>query len=192
MTLRSFLFAMALLCLPASAQADGDTSAPPPSSPRSNVAFEANLVQPFLGITDDKLLVTVLGRPVDSLHGDLMLGTYTDFAWGPISRPTDQYGKVWILGGRPGYRQYFGYGIFADTSLVIGWRHEEQDVHDGGTLDGFYGRLWLNGGWQVELSANVFVNLRGGAGVILWRTDRYGSTEKTFQPAGDVDLGVRF
>ena len=192
MKLHACSFAMALVCLASAARADGEAPLPAPSPPASNVAFEANLVQPFLGITDDKLLITVLGRRGDGFHGDVMLGTYADFAWGPISRPADQYGKVWIIGGRPGYRQYFGYGFFADASLVMAWRHEEHDLHDGGTLDGFYGRLWLDGGWQVDLGPRVFLNLRGGAGVILWRTDRYGSSEKTLQPAGDVDLGVRF
>jgi hypothetical protein len=155
-------------------------------------ALEADLLMPFLGITYAKVLVPVVRARERTFRGELMLGPYTDFAWGPISRPADQYGKVWLLGVRPGYRQYLAYGFFVDTSLVVGWRHEEQDLHGGGTLNGFYGRLWADAGWQVDVTARTFVNARGGVGLILWRTDAYGSTEKRWEPELDVDVGLRF
>jgi hypothetical protein len=179
----SFLAALSLGASAARAEED-----PEPVRP----ALEINVLQPFLGITDDKILLPVARRAQRTFRGELMLGTYTDFAWGPVSRPASSYGKVWIIGVRPGYREYLAYGFFVDASIVVGWRHEEQDIHDGGTLNGFYGRLWANAGWQVDLPRRTFVNLRGGAGVILFRTDRYGSTERLFQPAADIDFGVRF
>jgi len=180
------------LLMPAHADELSSERSPSDAPASARPSLELNLFGPFLGLTDDKLLIPVVRTRERMFRGELMLGTYTDFAWGPISRPADQYGKVWIIGVRPGYREYLACGFFVDTSLVVGWRHEEQDHHDGGTLNGFYGRLWANAGWQVDLTPNVFANVRGGAGLILWRTDAYGSSERTWQPAADLDLGVRF
>ena len=149
-------------------------------------------MQPFLGIVDDKVLVPVSRAGAGTFHGELMLGIYTDFAWGPISRPADNYGKVWILGARPGYREYLVDGLFVDTSIVVGLRHEVHDIYDGGTLDGGYGRLWLDGGYELPITEHAALNVRGGIGRILFRTDRYGSTEKPWQPAGDLEIRVRF
>jgi hypothetical protein len=97
-----------------------------------------------------------------------------------------------ILALRPGYRQYLVYGFFVDASFVGGWRHEQDNIHDGTTLNGAYGRLWAEAGWQYDFNERAFMNLRGGAGLILFRTDRYGYTERTWQPAADLDLGIRF
>jgi hypothetical protein len=184
----AFLAVPAVL-LSAAARAD---PAPADAAPAGGPSFEANLVQPFLGIVDDKLLIPVSRADHATFRGELMAGIYTDFAWGPISRPADQYGKVWILGARPGYREYLAHGFFVDSSIVVGWRHEVHDVHDGGTLDGAYGRLWADAGWELALTPRTSLNLRGGLGLIIFRTDRYGSTEKMWQPAGDLDLRVRF
>jgi hypothetical protein len=173
---------------PANADADADASKSVPYRP----AFEVNLVQPFLGITDAKVLVPVARTTSHVFRGELMLGAYTDYAWGPISRPVNDYGKVWLLGVRPGYREYLAYGFFVDASMVVGLRHEEHNTRDDSTLNGFYGRLWANAGWQVDVTERAFLNVRGGAGVIVFRTDKYGSTEKTWQPAADIDVGLRF
>lgn len=155
-------------------------------------SFEANLFQPFLGITDAKVLLPIVRRAVSTFRGELMLGAYTDYAWGPISRPADDYGKVWILGARPGYREYLVAGFFVDVSMVVGVRHEERNVRDGTTLNGVYGRVWANAGWQVDVTPRVFLNVRAGAGRIAFRTDRFGGAEKTWQPAADLDVGLRF
>jgi len=184
--------APALFARPVQAQELTPERTPHDVDASAGPSLEINLVEPFLGLTDDKLLIPVVRRERSTFRGELMLGTYTDFAWGPISRPADQYGKVWIIGLRPGYREYLACGFFVDTSLVAGWRHEEQNHHNGGTLNGFYGRAWLNAGWQADVTQRTFLNVRGGAGLILWRTDAYGSSEKTWQPAADLDLGVRF
>lgn len=175
------------------ARAD-EVATEPGATPARSVgpSLEVALLGPFIGLTEERVLIPVVRSRDPALRGELMLGTYTDFAWGPISRPADQYGKVWIIGVRPGYRQYLACGFFVDSSIVVGWRHEEQDHHDGGTLNGFYGRLWANAGWQADVTERTFLNVRGGAGLILWRTDAYGHTERTWQPSADVNLGVRF
>jgi hypothetical protein len=176
----------------AQAQESGPDREQRPSRSSIGPSLELALLGPFIGLTEEKVLIPVVRTRDPALRGELMLGTYTDFAWGPISRPADQYGKVWIIGVRPGYRQYLPCGFFVDSSIVLGWRHEELNHHDGGTLNGFYGRLWANAGWQVDVSPRTFFNVRGGAGLILWRTDAYGSSERTWQPSADVNLGVRF
>jgi hypothetical protein len=38
----------------------------------------------------------------------------------------------------------------------------------------------------------VYANVRGGGGLHLFRTDRFGDTERVFAPAGDVNVGVQF
>jgi hypothetical protein len=173
-------------------ETSAEATTPTPEPARYRPSLEMNVVQPFLGITDAKVLLPIVRTTSPTLRGELMLGTYTDYAWGPISRPVNDYGKVWLVGVRPGYREYLAYGFFVDASLVLGLRHEEHDVHDDSTLNGFYGRLWANAGWQWDITDRFFTNVRGGAGLIVFRTDKYGSSEKTWQPAGDVDVGVRF
>jgi hypothetical protein len=155
-------------------------------------AVELNLLFAFVGIFDMKLLVPVLRPGERDLRGELVVGAYSDYSWGPLSRPADEYGKVLLLAGRIGYRQHLVHGLHAEASAYLGWRHEEKNVHDGSTVDGFVGRLWLYGGWQRDLSPRFYVNVRGGLGIHLFRTDHLGHKEKELVPAGDVGLGVRF
>jgi hypothetical protein len=194
-------FLLGFLLTATSASADVEVATPPSAAPSHDgavgtyaraPALEVNLFLPFFGIVDDKILIPVFHRDRAAWRGEAMLGVYTDFAWGPLSRKTDGYGKVWLLAAKPGYRQYLAYGFFVDGSVYLGWRHEEHNIYDGGTLNGFVGRLWLDAGWQVDFGPRSFVNVRGGAGLNLFRTDRYGSTERVLLPLGDLNVGLRF
>lgn len=157
-------------------------------------AFEVNVLWPFFpgGIVDLKGLFPVANSDRRDFRGEIIGGLHSDFGWGPVTRPVDKYGKVSILAGKVGYRQFLVYGTHVEASVNLGWRHEEENIYDGGRLDAFIGRLWLFAGYQHEISTRVYVNLRGGGGVHLFRTDRFADTERKFAPAGDVNLGVRF
>jgi hypothetical protein len=54
------------------------------------------------------------------------------------------------------------------------------------------GRAWTFAGYQHEFTRSVYANVRGGAGLHLFRTDRWGDTERVFVPAGDLNFGMRF
>ena len=125
-------------------------------------------------------------------RGELITGLHSDYSWGPVSRPVDDYGKVSILAAKVGYRQFLVSGLHAEVTVNLGWRHEEQNVYDGGRLDAFIGRAWFFAGYQHEFTSKVYANVRGGGGLHLFRTDRYGDTERKFAPAGDVNFGMRF
>lgn len=155
-------------------------------------ALELNVLFSFVGIFDLRLLIPVVRPTQRDFRGELLVGAYSDYSWGPLSRPADDYGKVILLAGKIGYRQHFTHGLQADVSTYLGWRHEEKNVHDGGTLDAFIGRLWLFAGWQRDLGPRFYATFRGGLGVHLFRTDRLGEKERTLVPAGDLGLGVRF
>ncbi|MET0592973.1 MAG: hypothetical protein ABW133_09755 [Polyangiaceae bacterium] len=157
-------------------------------------AFEVNVLWPFFpgGIVDLKGLFPVVRSDRRDFRGEIIAGVHSDFGWGPVSRPVDKYGKVSILAAKVGYRQFLVYGTHLDVSVNLGWRHEEENIYDGERLDAFIGRLWMFAGYQHELSTRVYVNIRGGGGLHLFRTDRYADTERKFAPAGDVNLGVRF
>lgn len=157
-------------------------------------AFEVNVLWPFFpgGWVDLKTLVPVVRGDQRDFRGELELGLYSDYSWGPISRPIADYGKVFSIGAKVGWRQFIVYGLHVDVSLNLGWRHEEQNVRDGTTLNGFVGRLWAMAGYQYDLTSRVYLNVRGGVGVHLFRTDVYGSTERKIIPSGDVNLGIRF
>jgi len=186
---------------PASEPAPPAERVPPPSSIETAAgdyertpAFEVNVLWPFFpgGLVDLKTLVPVVRTDRADFRGELIVGLHSDFSWGPVSRPVDKYGKVSILGSKVGYRQFLLAGIHVDISVNLGWRHEEKNIRDGGRLDGFVGRAWLFAGYQHEFSPKLYANVRGGGGLHLFRTDRFGDTERVFVPAGDVNLGVRF
>ena len=101
-------------------------------------------------------------------------------------------GRVAILAAKLGYRQFFDYGIHLDVTVNMGWRHEENNPWDGRDIDSFQGRLWAMAGYQHEVSRSFYINIRGGIGVHLWRTDRHADKEKLLIPAGDINLGFRF
>jgi hypothetical protein len=158
-------------------------------------AFEVNVLWPIFpgGITDLKVLVPAVRPDRDELRGEAVLGVHSDFGWGPLTRPADEYGKVRFLGGKLGWRQFFARGLHLDVSANVGWRHEEDNVFDGTTLDSFSARGWVFAGWQVDLSPRVYLNTRGGLGIHLWRVgDPYADTERKYAPGGDLNLGLRF
>jgi hypothetical protein len=162
---------------------------------RRDPAFEVNVLWPFFpgGITDLKVLAPVVRRDRDALRGELVLGLHSDFGWGPLTRPADEYGKVRFLGAKVGYRQFFAYGLHVDLSVNAGLRHEEDNVYDGTTLDSFSSRGWVFAGWQVDLSPRVYTNARGGVGIHVLRVgDPFADTERKYAPGGDLNLGIRF
>jgi hypothetical protein len=155
-------------------------------------AFEVNVLFPFLGLEDLRLMVPVLRAGRRDWRGELVFGVSTDYAFGPLSRPVEDYGKVFVLTGRVGYRQFLWNGFHVEVALNLGWRHEAYNLHDGApTLDGGYGRAWFFAGYQLDLTSNVYVNLRGDAGLLLFRTDRFAAFEKKVIPAGEINIGVR-
>lgn len=201
--------AVVLLSLgPLSASAHAETELPsssaatPASRPESlpqtaplrrPAAFEANLLWPLFpgGLSELKLLLPVWRATETNGQGELLVGTYSDFATRFV-RADDKYGKVSILAALLGYRQFLISGLHVEAAATPGWRHEEHNVWDGGTLDGFTVRLWLMGGYQYEWSRRVYLNARGGAGIHLYRSDRFAAHERKLAPAGDLNLGLRF
>jgi len=155
-------------------------------------SLELNVLFSLLGITDLHLLLPVVRSGQRDFRGELLVGVYSDYSWGPLSRPSDDYGKVVILAAKAGYRQYFAHGLHVEASAYLGWRHEAHNVHDDTTLDAAISRLWLFAGWQRDLGTRFYATLRGGLGIHLFRTDHLGDKERKLVPAGDLGLGVRF
>ena len=204
-TLRACLIAFSTILSVRLARADAPAHAEEPACAPSSIdtavgeyqrrpAFEVNVLWPFFpgGLVDLKALVPVARTDRADFRGELIVGLHSDFSWGPVSRPVDKYGKVSILGAKVGYRQFLLAGLHLDISVNLGWRHEEKNIYDGGRLDGFIGRSWLFAGYQHEFTRKLYANIRGGGGLHLFRTDRFGDTERIFVPAGDVNVGVRF
>lgn len=167
----------------------------PPSLPaarRRHVAFEVNVLWPFFpgGITELRLMIPVLRAAEHTLQGELVTGLYSDFA-SRIVRG-DEHGKVANLSGKIGWRQFFAYGLHAEVSANLGWRHEEHRPPDDTTVDGFQVRLWTLAGYQYDFTRSVYANVRGGLGVHLYRSDRLAGEEKKLVPGGDINLGFRF
>ena len=150
-------------------------------------AFEVNVLWPFFpgGFTDLKLLL-----PLTATRGDVVLGLHSDFGW--RNSREENAGNVAIIAAKIGYRQFIATGFHLDVTVNIGWRQERDNPFDETTLNAFIGRLWAFGGYQHDLSSRWYVNARGGLGVHLWRTDKFGDEERVLVPAGDVNVGVRF
>jgi len=174
--------------------ADVEEEQQPSPDWRRGVAFEVNVLWPFFpgGLAELKVLAPLVRGDKRDWRGELVAGLHSDYGWGPVTRPADSYGKVFLLAAKLGWRQFLAYGFHVDVTLNAGWRHEEGNVHDGTTVNGFVGRLWAFGGWQYEFNERVYANVRGGVGVHLWRSDHLGYTERRFVPAGDINLGIRF
>lgn len=168
------------------------TPATPAAPDLTAPSLELNVLFSFVGITDLHLLLPVVRSGQRDFRGELLLGVYSDYSWGPLSRPSDEYGKVVILAAKAGYRQYFTHGLHAEASAYLGWRHEAHNVHDDTTLDAAISRLWLFAGWQRDLGARFYATFRAGLGIHLFRTDHLGDKERVFVPAADLGLGVRF
>jgi len=160
---------------------------PAPALADEGPAFEVNLLWPFFpgGLVD---LKAVFPTPGD---GRAIAGVYSDFAWRFV-RDDGTYGQVAAMGIKPGYRQFFGYGLHAEATLQLNWRHERDRPDHPEPLNGFQGRLWTFAGYQHELSPRAYINARAGIGVHLFRTDELGDEEKMLVPAGDLNLGIRF
>jgi hypothetical protein len=183
----AFVAALVALASPSTARADPAESATGPEQPLSVLrpAAEVNVLWPFIGISEMKVLVPLFGGR--DFRGELLTGVYLDYA--QIVR-TDK-GKTFIIAPMIGYRQFFAYGIHAELALDIGWRHETGHPGDGATLDDAYVRAWPMAGYQLELSPRFYVNARAGAGLLVYRQTHYDE-EKKVSPGGDVNVGARF
>lgn len=163
-----------------------------PTVVHAEAAFEVNVLWPFFpgGITELKVMLPIVNTDTKDWRGELLLGTYADYAW-RVVRDSDA-GKVSYYAAKIGYRQFLVSGWHLEAVTNLGWRHEEQNPHNGTDLDGFAGRLFLWGGWQTDLSESVYANARAGAGIHLFRTDRFARFEEKLVPAVDLNLGFRF
>jgi hypothetical protein len=168
----------------ARAETPNSASGADPST-HSDPALEVNVLWPFFpgGFTDFKLLLPT------AMRGELVLGLHSDFGW--RNSREDDAGKVAILAGKFGYRQFFLGGLHVDSTINTGWRQERDNPFDGTTLNAFVGRWWTFAGYQHDLSERWYANARAGLGVHLWRTDRFGAEERVLIPAGDINVGVR-
>ncbi|MBL8681963.1 MAG: hypothetical protein JNK05_22540 [Myxococcales bacterium] len=178
------------------------TPPPPPAStePRAGswndyrraVALEFNVMWPIFpgGIYDLRVQIPVVRADRGHFRGELVLGVHTDFAWRSVRDPNA--GRVAFLGGKVGWRQFFGYGIHLEVVLHAGWRHEEQNPWDGMPIHSFQGRLWSWLGYQHEFTTRFYANVRGGLGVHTFRTDRFADRERLIAGGGDINLGFRF
>ena len=172
----------------AAAGVESDTPTPAPAVEPSPLeatrargpAFELNVLWPFFpgGISELKLLVPVVRSAETDGRGELVLGLHSDFATRFV-RPDERYGKVSFLGAKVGYRQFLVAGLHAVITVNSGWRHEEHNVWDGGTLDAFSTRLWLMAGFERDFGERVYANVRGGLGIHLLRTDRWAALSDT-------------
>lgn len=153
-------------------------------------SLEVNVLYPLFGISEFRYVTPLLDKMRDDRRAELILGFYTDYASHIVRDET--YGKVFILAPKVGYRQYFAKNWHAEISANMGWRHESQRPPDNITIDGFSVRLWTLVGYQCDISDRFYVNVRGGFGTHIYRSDTYASLEKKIVPGLDVNLGVRF
>jgi hypothetical protein len=161
-----------------------------------HVALEVNVLWPLVpGIFEARLMIPVLRTDQRDWRGEIVTGAYADYAsW--LVRGDDS-GKVRNLSAKLGYRQFFVYGLHAEVSANVGWRHEEDRPPSGPTvypadIDSFQTRLWVLAGWQYELSRALYANARAGVSVNVYRSDAYAYLEKAVVPGGDLNVGVRF
>ncbi|MGC4088700.1 MAG: hypothetical protein QM756_12540 [Polyangiaceae bacterium] len=173
-------------------RADSSSCAPPLGEYGARgVGLELNALWPFFpgGITELRLLVPVVNSGRRDFRGELVFGTYADFASRVIR--DEQDGKVRNLSGKLGFRQFLVYGLHVEVSANLGWRNETERP-DGNSYDAFHARLWFLGGYQHEFSRVFYANARAALGVHLYRSDRFASEERKLVPGADLNLGVRF
>lgn len=183
------LLALALLARPA--LADDDTASPAPDAAAApGPSLELNVLWPFYpgGISELRLMLPLFGD--HDLRGELLLGTYADYSWVIRRGEAKAAGNVALIAIKTGYRQYLGWGLHAEVCINSGWRHEVDRPGDAKRIDDFIGRAWALAGWELELSPRFYVNARGGAGFLLWRTSHYDE-EKKIAAGFDLNLGVR-
>src|ERR1700722_14948209 len=167
--------------------AHASESPPEPSLPRP--AVETNVLWPFIGISEFKLLLPLFGDR--QFRGELLAGTYADYAQILGGRPSDP-GKVFILAPLVGYRQFFAYGIHLELGVIAGLRHEDNyEGQQGMTLNDFYLREFPMLGWQWALPHRSCATARGGAGILVYRQTPEPEETKVL-PAGDINVGFRF
>lgn len=194
---RSLALFVFLALLPSAAAAQEQADPDPPVGawedyPRAP-SFEVNVLWPFFpgGIVDLKTVIPVLLPDQGAWRGELIVGLHSDFGW-RVVRPPEDYGQVAFLGLKLGWRQFFGYGFHLDLTINAGWRHEVENPRDGQPIHAFQGRGWAFFGYQHEITRQIYVNLRGGIGVHLFRTDRFADTERILTGGADLNLGFRF
>lgn len=176
----------------AAPSAEPAVPAPPPPSERRTVALEVNVLWPFFpgGIGELRLMVPVVRTDERDFRGELVLGVYSDYA-SRIVRD-DSHGKVANISGKIGWRQFFVYGLHAEVSANMGWRHESMRPPNNLTIDGFQIRVWTLAGYQHEFSRTIYANARAGVGLHAYRSDEYAYLEKKVAVGGDMNLGIRF
>lgn len=192
MRLIAAVFATALIMISAPAGAEIEPAPIGKAEASTGPALELNVLWPFFpgGLSDFKILVPVLRATERNFRGEAVLGLHSDFGW--RSTREEDAGKVAILAVKAGYRQFLFSGLHLDLTVNMGWRQEHDNPFDQTTLNGFVGRLWAMAGYQHDLSERWYLNARGGVGIHLWRTDRFGHEERPLAPAGDINVGVRF
>jgi hypothetical protein len=169
--------------------------APSEVHPRG-VGLEVNVLWPVLpGIFEARLMIPVLRSHERDWRGEIVTGVYADYANWFVRG--DESGKVRNLSGKIGYRQFLLYGLHAEISANVGWRHESGRPPSASTvyppeIDGFQTRLWILAGYQIELSQAVYANARGGISLNVYRSDAYAYLERNLVPGGDVNVGFRF
>jgi hypothetical protein len=164
--------------------ASSSVSAGPTSDPRgveSGVAGEVNVLWPLIGISQLKAIIPV------STSGELVTGLYADYA--QIVRPNA--GKVALIAAIAGWRQFLYRGLHAELTATIGVRHEMNHPGDGMTLNDGYVRAWPMLGYQLDISPRIYVNARGGVGVLVYRQSHW-SEERKLAPGADINVGVWF
>jgi hypothetical protein len=156
-----------------------------PSGPAEHdgIAAEVNVLWPFIGISELKLVVPVVHDP--QLRGEVIIGTYLDYA--QIVRD----GRAFIIAALPGYRQFVFHGLHVELAATVGVRHEAMHPPDGATLDDFYIRAWPGIGYEYDVTPRFYANARARLGVLVYR-QTHQDEEKKLAPAGDLNLGVRF
>lgn len=169
---------VAALMIPTAARAE---SAAP--ADRDGIAAEVNVLWPFIGISELKLVIPVVHDP--QWRGSLIVGTYLDYAQFVRS------GRAFIIAALPGYRQFVFHGLHVELAASIGVRHETMHPPDGATLDDFYIRAWPGIGYEYDITPRFFANARARVGVLVYRQS-HQDEEKKLAPAGDLNLGVRF
>jgi hypothetical protein len=169
---------------PARAQAPAPTPPPEPARP----AWEVNVLWPFVGISELKLVLPAAGTSAGPrARGEIVTGAYLDYA--QFIRPNA--GKAFIVAGMLGYRQFFWRGAHAEIAIDLGIRHESHHPGDDATLNDIYARAWPAAGYELDLSPRFYVNARARAGLLVYRQTHW-SEEKKVVIAGDINIGARF
>jgi hypothetical protein len=156
---------------------------PAESVEHDGIAAEVNVLWPFIGISELKLVVPVVHDP--QFRGSVIVGTYLDYA------QVVRSGRAFIVAALPGYRQFVFRGLHIELAATIGIRHETMHPPDGATLDDFYIRAWPGVGYEYDITPRFFANARARLGVLVYR-QTHQAEEKKLAPAGDLNVGVRF